>query len=253
MDSNRRIVILPYKMGSQSAKALQASLNDRGYRTLRVYPDRRYRPRPSDFIINWGYSGQVKWGNSNITINKTPNVSLAINKYETFKILKDSGVRTPEFTTQKEEANWDIIYTRHDLCSSKGKGIAIFHRGDILPNAPLYVQGIETKGEYRVHVMNGEVIDYAKKRQKRDTEYTEAQLRVRNHDNGWVFARQDLRQLEDVKELAIKAIQALGLDFGSVDIVKDMNNVPYVLEVNTASGITGTTLENYTNKILSLI
>lgn len=45
-----------------------------------------------------------------------------------------------------------------------------------------------------------------------------------------------------VKDIGIQAVQALGLTYGAVDIiVKD--ETPYVLEVNSAFGLEGTTTQ----------
>jgi D-alanine-D-alanine ligase-like ATP-grasp enzyme len=42
------------------------------------------------------------------------------------------------------------------------------------------------------------------------------------------------------------AIKSLGLDFGAIDMIyNERRNQYYVLEVNTACGLTGTTLDKY--------
>ena len=47
------------------------------------------------------------------------------------------------------------------------------------------------------------------------------------------------------------AIKVLGLDFGAVDIIYNKQEDKwYVLEVNTAPGIYGTTLDKYVNAIM---
>jgi len=46
--------------------------------------------------------------------------------------------------------------------------------------------------------------------------------------------------------VALAAVSALGLDFGAVDIIyNEHENQYYVLEVNTAPGLEGTTVEKY--------
>jgi hypothetical protein len=180
-------------------------------------------------------------------------VYTAINKLRCFEILKAQGVDHVEFTAHKDVAQeWAIVYARTKLCGSGGDGIGIFVYGDVLPNASLYTKGIRTLREYRVHVMCGEVIDYTKKLRRKDQEYQIPELLVRNHKSGWVFARQDITRLERVEKVAISAVGALNLDFGAVDIVIDEEGVARVLEVNTAMGLVGTTLENYANKIKEL-
>jgi hypothetical protein len=61
-----------------------------------------------------------------------------------------------------------------------------------------------------------------------------------------VFARTDIMDSPEVRELAARAVSALGLDFGAVDIAY-CEGLPYVLEVNTAPGLHGTTLVKYVN------
>ena len=59
---------------------------------------------------------------------------------------------------------------------------------------------------------------------------------------------------KSVKEQALKAIQALGLDFGAVDVgYNTRENKAYVYEVNSAPGLQGTTLTAYTNAFKELL
>lgn len=112
----------------------------------------------------------------------------------------------------------------------------------ILPQAPLYTQGIDNHGEYRVHVGNGEVILYQKKSRRIDedgnvvtAEGEEAD--IRNLASNWVYRTGNLRRLERIEKLAIDAVTALSLDFGAVDIIKNQNGEVFVLEVNCAPGL----------------
>jgi glutathione synthase/RimK-type ligase-like ATP-grasp enzyme len=120
----------------------------------------------------------------------------------------------------------------------------------IVPLAPLYTKKIENTGEYRVHVFKGEVIDYRKKSRHDGDEATDEQGAIRNLANGWIYRSGNLNRLERVESLAISAVEALGLDFGAVDIIKDENGDVMVLEVNTAVGLEEQTLQNYVNAIL---
>ena len=69
---------------------------------------------------------------------------------------------------------------------------------------------------------------------------------------GWIFCKNNIKHIDSVKKLAIKAVETLGLDFGAVDVLF-YNEKPYILEVNTAPGIEGSTLTNYANTFLSFM
>ena len=115
-------------------------------------------------------------------------------------------------------------------------------------DAPLYTQYKPKKHEYRVHVMNEEVIDVQKKALRRGSEGNNFQIRT--HDNGYIYMRNAIRVPEDAKTYAIQAVDACGLDFGAVDIIwNERENKSYVLEINTAPGLEGTTVEKYAETI----
>lgn len=247
------IKIYPYKMGSRSATALARSLDAR-----KVYPDRNYRPRPHHLIVNWGCSGMPVWLDDDDNILNHPDyIGCASNKLEALNILNEYGVTVPDFTTDREEAqrwldanNGSMVVERHRLQGHSGEGIELKEFGQDVAPAPLYTKYIKKSAEYRVHVFNGEVIDVQQKRKRQETPKEEVDFKVRNHQNGWVYCREDITEPDNMREISINAINALGLDFGAVDIIYNTHhNQCYVLEVNTACGLEGTTLEKYTNAI----
>ena len=66
-----------------------------------------------------------------------------------------------------------------------------------------------------------------------------------------MFCRDDVVRNDTMDLLAISAVDSLGLDFGAVDIIwNESEDQYYVLEVNTAPGVEGTTLQKYTEAIL---
>ena len=185
-------------------------------------------------------------------LNSTLSVARATNKLSTFRALENAGIPIPEYTTDRITANdWDTVVVRGVLNGNSGEGVQIFHAGDTLPLAPLYTKFIPQKSEYRVHMFNGEVISYAKKQRGNDSPpENSTQEMIRSHNNGWIFRKDGLRRLERVETIARNAIFALGLDFGGVDVVMSVSGDVFVLEVNSACGMEGSTLESYKNKIL---
>ena len=78
----------------------------------------------------------------------------------------------------------------------------------------------------------------------------EANFKVRNHANGFIYARNEIEVPEDVLVQARRTIAACGLDFGAIDIIYNQKNrEAYVLEVNTAPGLAGETVEVYCKAI----
>lgn len=143
------------------------------------------------------------------------------------------------------------VVCRTLLRGHSGRGIVIADDVSELVQAPLYTQYIKKQSEYRVHVFFGEVIDIQKKMRRSDTPDSEVDWRVRNHSNGFVYGRDEVRLPDGAQQLCIEAVSALGLDFGAVDIIHNAHyDEYYVLEVNTAPGLSGTTLEVYTDAFI---
>jgi len=259
----QKVRIWPYKFGSEGAKNLQLALQGAGIDCLRIRPEGTYRPRANHLIINWGNSQLPAWRyNWRLMLNDPTRVGYAANKLQTFKYLKDRGVTIPEFTQNPRVASWWVdqsnkVYCRKQLTGHSGSGITVARSLDEIVDAPLYTVGIDVKGEYRVHVfrnLNGEykVIDIQKKR-RRNEAIGEGSLNmdVRNLAGGWVFAHNNIELSLEAQEQAKAAVQALGLDFGAVDlIIEKRTEQPVVLEVNTAPGLSSpTTLAAYVEAI----
>lgn len=205
----------------------------------------RYRPREGDLIINWG--GRPTYPVE--YLNNPMAVGLASDKLRSLTVLSQNGVPVVPFTTSQAEAReWretgSFVYSRTLLNASEGRGIVVTgpFEGEDVPYAPLYTKYIGRNTEYRVHVFREEVIDFAQKKKRRGEE---ADQMVKSHSNGWIFAREEVVILTEALEASIQAVSVLGLDFGAVDVLAGSNGSVYVLEVNTAPGLEGTTLRRY--------
>lgn len=236
----KRVVLIPYKMGSESCKKLAEELR-KSFPALRVRPENYPRiQRATDLIIGWGTPGGI-----------------ASNKLHFFQAAsKITGLNIPEWTTDPSvAAKWDKTYlARTKLSSHSGEGIIVVEPGQQQPTAPLYVLYKKKTHEYRAHVFNGQVIDIVQKKRRADFENINSQ--IRNVQNGWVFCREDIKinNKNDLITQALLACNAARLDFGAVDIIYNAKEKKYyVLEVNTAPGLEGQTVTNYANAILNFI
>lgn len=180
---------------------------------------------------------------------------MASDKLATFNQLKGKdGIRIPEYTTDRTVAQkWltdgVVVVCRTVLRGHSGAGIVICSGEMDLPQAPLYVQYVKKKKEFRIHVAFGEVIDVQEKRKRSsdsDGEGVSTDYQVRNHQTGWVYCREDISEPESIRSMAVSTVSALGLDFGAVDLLyNEKRNEIYVLECNTAPGLEGTTVKKY--------
>jgi glutathione synthase/RimK-type ligase-like ATP-grasp enzyme len=248
-----RIRVLPYG-ASVSARDLSQAL---GAMRLRLEGS-AFHQRTSDAIINWGRGGAVE--GITPTLNSYEAVNNAANKRTAFQIMQQAGVSIPEFTTDIHTVrdwleNGDKVVARTTLRGHSGEGIEIFEGSDAnIPSAPLYVKYIPKQQEYRVHVMRGTVIDVQQKRRRTETPDEQVNWQVRNLDGGFIFARENVEVPQMVLDQAILAVEAMGLDFGAVDLIFNINRgVGYVLEINTACGLQGTTLSNYVEAFQAVI
>jgi glutathione synthase/RimK-type ligase-like ATP-grasp enzyme len=238
--------LFPYKIGSLSAKRLARTLG-----ILRVSPT--YNARRKDVIINWGNSTPPHFRWMEQDLNKPHAIALASNKLETFREFRsNSFIDIPDWTTNPEEAqHWlDLglkTYCRRLLSSHSGNGIVICNDGDKLVSAPLYTLHTKHKHEYRVHVFRDQILDVQQKKKKLGYGNGNG---IRNHSNGWVYARAEIAPTEELLSSARRAVKLLGLDFGAVDIGHRLiDNKFFVFEVNTAPGLEGTTLDKYAKAI----
>lgn len=250
-------------MASLSAKRIATQLTLLlNSRVRRVRPNGSYRPKRRSLIINYGASQYPAWlnawGPNNSWINHPAAVARASNKLLAFQTFTERGIACPEWTTSPEICReWrDVVVCRTLLNSHSGRGIVLVSpENPTLPSAPLYVRYKKKRKEFRVHVFKGTVIDITEKRRMRHERRPDAfDGYIRNYSNGWIFARDNVVLPSDTGPLAIAAVASLGLDFGACDIIwNEHENKSYVLEVNTAPGLEGTTLKSYIGSFLNWI
>lgn len=216
----------------------------------------KFKGGKNKFVINWGSSQLPDEVLKSTIINEPKAVGVCSNKLTFFDTLsKKGGVSIPDWTSDvdiayKWVADGHTVCARTVLQGHSAEGLVIMHKDDpkSLVKAPLYTMYIPKEDEYRVHVVNGKVVDVQRKALRNGwvDEHGPANYKVRNLANGFVYVRNDVNPPKQVEEQAIAAIKAVELVFGAVDVIwNTKRQTAYVLEINTAPGLEGTTVDNY--------
>lgn len=256
-----RVIIYPYKKVSKSGKALASNFHVKMTDYV-IYGDLPFDDNPY-LLVNWGSRGvPVEYTRSNIKIlNPADKIAIASNKLDFLNCMNISNVRTPEFTTEPDvalawgEEGHEVLGRRK--YGSCGKDIVFFSEDIVgFMQSEFWTKYKKKKAEYRIHIFDGKIIDQQRKALRKTDEQgneidpSDIDFRVRNLANGFVFVRNDVNPPDDVVEQALRSIEATGLDFGAVDVMWNATEMKaYVLEINTAPGLEGSTIESYVNAI----
>ena len=260
------MILIASPIYSEGAVALKDSLRANGVSVGYRHANRTNNGRAEfSHLINWGIAGSEGIGRLSINgttpriLNPPQAINRASDKLEAFRAFNRAAVPTPNYATELSIAQGWIreghkVYCRQQLRGHSGQGIVVARTQGQLVRAPLYTKGIEIHHEFRAHVFNGVVIDGVRKAFNSDVPPEERNRDIMNHAAGTIFVRsgaayESFRMNQRAQQICIDAVGALGLDFGAVDIVTDQQGNYFVLEVNTAPGLVGTTLEVYTNAI----
>lgn len=212
-----------------------------------------YKYRPDHLVINWGCTKRPAVLAGVPCMNPFEKVVTSTSKIATFDLLRKQGIQTIPWTKDKTEAmHWlknGKILGRDLDHGSQGRGITVYAKGTpqrAVKDHLFYVPYVKKTRELRVHVMNGKVIFLQEKLKKNGHEDRDPY--IRSHLRGWVFGFKHLEEKPvdpSVLDIGIKAVKALGLNFGAVDIGWSKEAQATVFEVNTAPGIEETSLVKY--------
>jgi len=208
-------------------------------------------------LIRYGSTAKVRY-NPKYTINTREAVKLASNKVLMAKKLLDELPELSPFTFNPSSYP---IYG-FEKYHSRGKGIVLLMskedrewavRGE--KQFAYYSKPLEVRQEYRVHVCGDETKLMIK---KRPTLIDSTTFVTRNLESGYDFAAitnpsEFLK--EEIIYIATKVTRLFGLDFCGVDMVLDSYKKPWILELNSAPGLSTNerTLEFYANNIIRMV
>lgn len=181
----------------------------------------------------------VNWGRANANTKLNPDTSNATNKRVMRELFKEHGVPMPELVSWSDVSS-DLsrgyprkVVGRPDY-HMKGRGFWVIDSVESMVKAMKgtrrkkpathFMEYIDAPHELRIHIFLGKSIRVSEKAHTAFHEYTTIKPTV------------DVKQ---ARKAAKQAVKALGLDFGTVDVLVKEDGTPYVLEVNTAPGLGG--------------
>lgn len=198
-----------------------------------------------DYLLRWGSRSSVRYTPRETTINTQSSLRSNADKLEAMRAIDSAGIPTPEYVTDRDEISETFGYPALGRSESHARGedinlIMQWRDAYLTEGNDYFVEYIPTELEYRMHVVNGEVIKVHEKRLRSEADNHPF---IRNSETGWVFM--EPRDETPPDSIAIDAVGCLGMDFGAVDVIRGEDGEHYVLEVNSAPSLDEANLQRY--------
>lgn len=196
-------------------------------------------------LIRWGHTKTVEV--SGLELNKRDAILLSSNKPECRKVLAEAEIPVPKATetqypvvgrSRKHKAGDNFFYCKNkeEVQEAKENGAVYFS------------QYYPKTNEYRVHVGSGKVLLMSIKEGDKTQRVWNKKLSNFNFRHLRRSVWLNDKHLRKMCRTAKKAIKAVGLDFGAVDIMADAGegHEPFVVtEINTAPSLSPLAIEKY--------
>lgn len=194
-----------------------------------------------DYLLRWGSRSSVRYAPAEGPINSRSALNNNADKYQALELLDSAGVPVPNYARSIDDLEYPMLGRSESHARGEDINLILQQRDDFLTENDFYTEYIPTYLEYRMHVVDGEVVKVHEKRKRHEAENHPY---IRNSETGWVFVNP--RETPPPDEMAVDAVGALGLDFGAVDVVREENTGDhYVLEVNSAPSLDEANMERY--------
>jgi glutathione synthase/RimK-type ligase-like ATP-grasp enzyme len=204
---------------------------------------RKIAEQDDDIILSRSSSGDVNWGRARANTSLNSDITNSTNKRVMRTLFAENDVPMPKLYTDHEAhalaKEGKELIGRPDRHSG-GRGLWRINSNDTFMNAyrgtrrkkaaTHFMEFIDAPREYRVHIFKGRSIRLSEKRHGETGDTA--------HGN-YITVRPDPEHnIRHVREAAKRAVEAVGLDFGAVDVLAN-NNECWVLETNASPGIGG--------------
>ncbi len=236
-----------------------------GGKRIRINRRKPYLARRGRVVINWGSVQEFNVAQGQGTILNGPwDLQPIVDKKQFFIHMDEMEVSqfcVPYTLDKKAAEKWiaekAMVVARTVLNGHSGAGIVIAGGKNELPDAPLYTKYIKKDEEWRIHMVKTDDMPdtiYVQKKVKRKDYEGKHNRYVRNHDNGYTYQHNGVEAPAAVIKAASYVFKASGLDFGAVDVIyrkpepahfDDKDGCAWVLEINSAPGLEGRSVEVY--------
>lgn len=188
-------------------------------------------------VVRWGNCIEIPLNNC-IIYNMSSAIARATNKKLSREMFIEKGLNCPKLITSQKDINQNTSFPiiARPIKHSKGKNFILLksiHEYNAHVNTHndwYYSEFVDKTNEYRLHIAHGRVLNYLEKPKPNDNQI--AWNRALNEDPFVNVKWNDYNG--KICSLAIRALKALALDFGAVDIMLDKEGNACLLEVNTA-------------------
>lgn len=232
----KRVVILRSKGLGLCCKDI-ASLTEHPVQIAKVRPNRAL-PNNIDLLLRWGCTTNY---DANETLNNVEAIRKVSNKSFSRLLMQNNNISVPKLYKEiDEDIDYPVVVrpSKH----SKGKHLWLCNNKEELLNViskleTYYISKyIKKERELGIFIFNDRVTSVIEKIPAKENANENI---VWNYDSGshtFTNINWENWHIESCKE-ALKAMKLFGLTFGRVDvIIKD--NIPYILELNSAHGLT---------------
>lgn len=156
------------------------------------------------------------------------------NKYHELQRLHAAGIPVPaHIQLPRYDTTYAGLWLGRQFHHTQARDL--LHPNTFVPD--FLVEHIATVREHRIHVFDGRVI---RVQTKQPTPGAEPHPWIRSESSGWTLvARPDLTALvpRGARDIAKRAVSALGYDYGAVDLAVKPDGGVIVWEVNTQPGL----------------
>lgn len=243
-----KFVILYSNKSSKTGKDLLRKFATISTKALRKRTNKRFR---ADLVLRWGSTESFPRLTSTVELNSLESVKNASNKLIMMEKLVEAGISTPliYFLTNSQYLDLDAFRNEEGKFYVRGGNQEIRYDDAIRPGDLYISKAVENKRrEYRVHVFNGKVMEIYEKVPNEENESTRickahnCAFQLRNKEN----CRLSLAD----QQACVDAVNALGLTFGGVDVLRDKDKNIFISEVNSSPALNSINIERYFEKIM---